>query len=123
MPGVTCDFLLFLLAPVATLQSQALCHPFLFNQLRIANCASPLFLYSYKLPGGCTPLSSFSGVPYTLPSSVYPKSFVCHSYENCRGSRTSNQESPQKNSTYFPFWTSLLPGLPPLPGGALLGVN
>ena len=34
---------------------------------------------------GWTPLCSSSRVPYTLPSSVYPKSFVCHSYENCRG--------------------------------------
>ena len=24
-------------------------------------------------------------IPYTLPSSVCSKSFICHSYENCRG--------------------------------------
>jgi hypothetical protein len=30
-------------------------------------------------------LSAIFHLPYTLPSSVCCKSFVCHSYENCRG--------------------------------------
>jgi hypothetical protein len=34
-------------------------------------------------------------LPYTLPSSVSPKSFICHSYENCRGVHQQ-----------FPFWNS-----------------
>jgi hypothetical protein len=34
-----------------------------------------------------------SHLPYTLPSSVCRKSFVCHSYENCRGVYQQ-----------FPFW-------------------
>src|SRR5713226_7255046 len=33
--------------------------------------------------------------PYTLPSSVSRKSFICHSYENCRGVYQQ-----------FPFWNS-----------------
>jgi hypothetical protein len=38
-------------------------------------------------------------IPYVLPSSVSSKSFVCHSYENCR--RVPN---------FFPFWsTSIRP--------------
>ncbi len=34
-------------------------------------------------------------VPYILPSYVYANSFVCHSYENCRGVYP-----------FFPFWHS-----------------
>ncbi len=37
-------------------------------------------------------LSTFH-VPYILPSSVYANSFVCHSYENCRGVYA-----------FFPIW-------------------
>src|SRR5690348_5446162 len=41
-----------------------------------ANCrVSPAFFSIF--PG-------LSKVPYTLPSSVYSKPFICHSYENCR---------------------------------------
>jgi hypothetical protein len=36
----------------------------------------------------------------TLPSSVYRKSFVCHSYVNCRG-----------RGPFFPFWDSSSPNL------------
>ena len=35
----------------------------------------------------------FYSLPYTLPSCVWFKSFVCHSYENCRGVHQ-----------FFPFW-------------------
>jgi hypothetical protein len=48
--------------------------------------------------GGCSfllypPFTSI--LPYTLPSSVSCKSFVSHSYENCRG-----------GGLFFPFWNS-----------------
>src|SRR5215472_10067777 len=43
-------------------------------------CNQP-FLHSFaKLPGWGTPICSSSKVPYVLPSSVCPKSFVSHSY-------------------------------------------
>jgi hypothetical protein len=43
-------------------------------------------------PLGVHPQTS-SKVPYTLPSSVSSNSFICHSYENCRGVYP-----------FFPFW-------------------
>ena len=39
--------------------------------------------------------------PYTLPSSVYDKSFVCHSYENNRGV-----------PPFFPFWNASVSSRP-----------
>src|SRR5713101_4424682 len=43
-------------------------------------------------PLGVHPQTS-SKIPYTLPSSVSSNSFICHSYENCRGVYP-----------FFPFW-------------------
>lgn len=46
---------------------------------------------------GHSPLSLVASIlPYTLPSYVGSKFFVCHSYENCRGV-----------GLFFPFWKSL----------------
>jgi hypothetical protein len=85
-----------------------ICNPFIFNSLQTAR--------------GCTPPRSFADRPFaricemppskpfvfstirTLPSSVYRKSFVCHSYENRGG-------VPQ----FFPFWNS---GPAPFSAGA-----
>src|SRR5437899_11935553 len=44
-------------------------------------------------PRQTSPCSPVSHLPYTLPSSVSCKPFVCHSYENCRGVYQQ-----------FPFW-------------------
>src|SRR5438477_2916258 len=44
-------------------------------------------------PRQTSPCSPVSHLPYTLPSSVSCKPFVCHSYENCRGVHQQ-----------FPFW-------------------
>jgi hypothetical protein len=72
-----------------------LINSFLFLQIRIAHFASPLFLHSYKMPRGCTPSLRPPDFRIPLPSPVYPKSFVCHSYESCRGV-----------VAFFPFWNS-----------------
>jgi hypothetical protein len=48
---------------------------------------------------------AISHLPYTLPSSVSRKSFLCHSYENCRG---VYQQFPFRNSPHsghFPFFS------------------
>src|SRR5437899_454488 len=68
--------------------------PFIFNHFHDAPPATIFLSCSCTFAGVCTPLSSSSRVPYTLPSSVYPKSFVCHSYENCRGV-----------GVFLPLWT------------------
>jgi hypothetical protein len=44
-------------------------------------------------------------LPYLLPSSVSCNSFVCHSYENCRGVYQQ-----------FPFWNEFTPPSPTLSG-------
>ena len=41
-------------------------------------------------------------VPYILPSSVRPKSFICHSYENCRGGGGSSKNLFKKNFRSLP---------------------
>ena len=53
--------------------------------------------YRYKNRGGWISWSTTVPykVPYTLPSSVCAKPFICHSYENCRGV-----------SPFFPIWNS-----------------
>src|SRR5437016_579849 len=52
-------------------------------------------------PRQTSPGSSVSRLPYTLPSSVSCKPFVCHSYENC--GRVHQQ---------FSFWNKLAPASP-----------
>ena len=52
-------------------------------------------------PRQTSPGSSVSRLPYTLPSSVSCKPFVCHSYENC--GRVHQQ---------FSFWNKLAPSKP-----------
>src|SRR2546425_1110494 len=68
--------------------------PFISNHFHDAPPATIFLSCSCTFAGVCTPLSSSSRVPYTLPSSVCPKSFVCHSYENCRGV-----------GVFLPLWT------------------
>src|SRR5260370_38232266 len=47
--------------------------------------------------------------PYTLPSSVSPKSFACHSYENTGGVRGYSSHS---GTPLFPqFFSTSVPGL------------
>src|SRR5690348_15431757 len=76
-------------------------NPFDFMQFRtllrngalatpLESIASALFSMQRRV-GVSNRLSS--RVPYTLPSSVYPKSFICHSYEKCRGV-----------PSFFPSW-------------------
>ncbi len=82
-----------------------LCHTFKSSffsiNYKLPNLQVLCFNNDTTVPGvGGTPLPSSSGVPYTLPSSVCSKSFVCHSYENWRGV-----------VGFFPFWNSKLPVL------------
>src|SRR5207244_1159168 len=77
--------------------------------------------------------------PYTLPSSVSCNSFVCHSYENCRGvyqqfpernrpapfttERNSHELANRNNHSYSEFCPAPLPAphsqRAPLPPGRL----
>jgi hypothetical protein len=59
---------------------------------------TPLQSYCFKNSGGrphsgLSIDSTSSHLPYTLPSSVSRKSFICHSYENAGGV-----------GVFFPFW-------------------
>src|SRR2546428_14181539 len=82
------------LPPLLTHSSPIL--PF-FSFQSLTNCKfCNSFVFTFiQNARGCALLSSSSRVPYTLPSSVCPKSFVFHSYENCRG-----------GGAFFPFWNS-----------------
>ena len=53
-------------------------------------------LFTKNTGGGVEHAMVASILPYSLPSCVGAKSFVCHSYENCRGV-----------GLFFPFWNSL----------------
>jgi len=68
-----------------------------FQSLTNCKFRNSFVLTSMQNARGVHAHSSSSRVPYTLPSSVYPKSFVCHSYENCRGV-----------AVFFPFWNGQL---------------
>jgi hypothetical protein len=61
------------------------------------------FFVPFPMFGPCdvpTVRRSVSHLPYTLPSSVSCKSFVCRSYENTGGV-----------GVFFPFWNSPLPNV------------
>jgi len=53
------------------------------------------FFYVWSFKRSEVQTFSISHLPYTLPSSVSCNSFICHSYENCRGV-----------GGFFPFWDS-----------------
>src|SRR5258708_37206486 len=67
---------------------------------------------------------SFSHLPYALPSSVSCNSFICHSYENCRG---VHQQFPFWNSparfSLFPWCLSSISCSPPPRNLCVLGVS
>jgi hypothetical protein len=59
----------------------------LFATLPNLHSRKPFVCHTYDTPPGCSPvggLTSYS-LAYILPRSVYANSFVCHSYESCRG--------------------------------------
>ncbi len=73
------------------------CNPFTLNSFADPHTLNPVLSILYKkrwgegvIPGRTSAIFCF---PYTLPSSVSRNSFVCHSYENCRGVYQQ-----------FPFW-------------------
>jgi len=65
-----------------------------FQSLPTIKFCNSFPLITIQLYRGCTPLAPqpprISRVPYVLPSSVCSKSFVSHSYENCRGVYSSH---------------------------------
>ncbi len=75
------------------------CNSFTLNSFADPHPLNPVFSILYKKVGeGDIPTlsgrtSAIFCFPYTLPSSVCCNSFVCHSYENCRGVYQQ-----------FPFW-------------------
>ena len=86
------------LRPVRTHLSRSL--PSLcFHSLTTIKSCNSFFLIFLQHARECVPLSLLSRVPYTLPSCVCCKSFVCHSYENCRGV-----------GVFFPFWNEFVLG-------------
>jgi hypothetical protein len=82
-----------------------LSNPFGFKQFRTLSQQKARFtpflsiasaLFAQNTGGGVEHAMVASILPYALPSCVGAKSFICHSYENCRGV-----------GLFFPFWNSL----------------
>ena len=57
------------------------------------------------VPSTLPPLSHISHLPYTLPSSVSCKSFVCHSCVNCRVSPYNSHSGTHPPVAYPPFFS------------------
>src|SRR6266481_3331615 len=78
--------------------SLTICNSFTLNSFADPHPLNPELSILYKKGGGRGAISGRTSeifcFPYTLPSSVCCNSFVCHSYENCRGVYQQ-----------FPFWS------------------
>ncbi len=68
-----------------------------------ADTCQPLTTFFGLTPNSCTYPFKYRTFhsPYTLPSSVSRKSFICRSYENTRG-----------GGVFFPFWNQPAPSTP-----------
>ncbi len=92
----TCNAQTFLCLPVTLFAL-----PFFSTTYELPNLQFLCFDNDPTAPGWRDPISTPSSLPYILPSSVCSKSFVSHSYENCRGctlflpkmERTSGRQS------------------------------
>src|SRR5882762_1808412 len=82
---------------------------------RVFSLRVPPRFVSPFVPPTLPPCFPISYLPYTLPTSVSRKSFICRSYENCQVSANNSHfgtHLPVEHSSPRYFFASLLPAFP-----------